>query len=77
MESTTGDGVTYQVGGDHYLKAGSNMQPWDIARAWNLNGWEMNVVKYVLRHRHKNKVEDLQKAKHYLEYLITHYDELY
>ncbi len=63
-----------QVGGDHYLKA---IQPWDIIRAWDLNYWEGNIVKYVLRHQGKGKVEDLEKAKHYLEYLIEHYDELY
>lgn len=63
-----------QVGGDHYLKA---IQPWDIIRAWDLNYWEGNIVKYVLRHQGKGKIEDLEKAKHYLEYLIDHYDELY
>ena len=63
-----------QVGGDHYLKA---IQPWDIIRAWDLNYWEGNIVKYVLRHQGKGKVEDLEKAKHYLEYLIEHYNELY
>ena len=66
-----------QVGGDHYQKAGSNMQPWDIARAWDLNGWEMNVLKYLLRHRYKNKKEDLEKAIHYLQYLIANYEDLY
>lgn len=63
-----------QVGGDHYLKA---IQPWDIIRAWGLNYWEGNIVKYVLRHTGKGKVEDLEKAKHYLEYLIDNYDELF
>ena len=63
-----------QVGGDHYLKA---IQPWDIIRAWDLNYWEGNIVKYVLRHKGKGKIEDLEKAKHYLEYLIENYDELF
>ena len=63
-----------QVGGDHYLKA---IQPWDIIRAWDLNYWEGNIVKYTLRHKGKGKIEDLEKAKHYLEYLIEHYDELF
>lgn len=63
-----------QIGGDHYLKA---IQPWDIIRAWDLNYWEGNIVKYVLRHKGKGKLEDLEKAKHYLEYLIGNYDELF
>lgn len=63
-----------QVGGDHYLKA---IQPWDIIRAWDMNFWEGNITKYLLRHRYKNRKEDLEKAKHYLEYLIKNYDELY
>lgn len=63
-----------QVGGKHYLKA---IQPWDIIRAWDLNYWEGNIVKYVLRHQGKGKIEDLEKAKHYIEYLIDNYEELY
>lgn len=63
-----------QVGGNHYFNA---IQPWDIIRAWDLNYWEGNIVKYVLRHKGKGKVEDLEKAKHYIEYLIKKYDELY
>lgn len=66
-----------QVGGNHYLKAGSNMQPWDIAMAWKLNGWEMNVLKYTLRHRYKNRREDIEKAIHCLEFILANYDELY
>lgn len=63
-----------QIGGDHYLKA---IQPWDIIRAWDLNYWEGNIVKYTLRHRGKNGREDLEKAIHYLEYIIENYDDLY
>jgi hypothetical protein len=63
-----------QVGGRHYFNA---IQPWDIIRAWDLNYWEGNIVKYALRHKGKGKVEDLEKARHYLDYLIENYDELY
>lgn len=67
-------GPAKQVGGDHYLKA---IQPWDIIRAWDLNYWEGNLIKYVLRHRYKNKLEDIEKAIHYLEYMRDNYEELY
>lgn len=31
-----------------------------------------NVVKYVTRHERKNGLEDLQKAKQYLEWMIEY-----
>lgn len=30
-----------------------------------------NVIKYVARYRHKNGIEDLKKAKWYLDYAIN------
>ena len=57
-----------QVGGNHYQ--GKPYQPWDIIDTWELNYYEGNVLKYLLRWRYKNGLEDLKKAKHYLEYLI-------
>ncbi len=62
-----GDIMARQVGGDHYKRA---CQPWEIIEEWNLNYWAGNVLKYLLRYPYKNGVEDLEKAKHYLEYLI-------
>jgi len=56
-----------QVAGTHYQKA---IQPWDIISEWKLDFWEGNVVKYILRWKHKDGLQDLKKAKHYLEYLI-------
>jgi hypothetical protein len=58
-----------QIGGSHYRKGGE-IQPWDIIKAWELDFWEGNVVKYVLRWKHKDGVQDLKKARHYLDYLI-------
>lgn len=63
----------YQVGGTHYQ--GKEVQPWDALQSWLsheafcgfLTG---NVVKYVSRWRQKGGVEDLRKAKHYIEKLI-------
>lgn len=31
-----------------------------------------NVIKYICRWKHKNGLQDLEKAKWYLEYLINH-----
>lgn len=57
-----------QVGGNHYK--GKPYQPWDIIDTWELNYYEGNVLKYLLRWRYKNGLEDLKKAQHYLSYLI-------
>lgn len=62
-----GDIMSRQVGGNHYKRA---HQPWEIIEEWQLNYWAGNVLKYLLRYPYKNGVEDLEKAKHYLEYLI-------
>jgi hypothetical protein len=56
-----------QMGGSHYLKA---IQPWDYIAANGLDFFEGNIVKYVTRWRQKGGVEDLRKARHYLDKLI-------
>ena len=56
-----------QVGGEHYR---STIQPWDVIRAWDLGFFGGNVVKYMARYPLKGGVEDLQKARHYLDKLI-------
>lgn len=57
-----------QCGGSHYKKQA--IQPWDYIVANNLGYLEGNVVKYVSRWRDKGGVEDLRKARHYLDKLI-------
>ena len=57
-----------QVGGQHY-KVKTN-QPWDYIAANGLGYFEGNIVKYVTRWRDKGGVDDLRKARHYLDKLI-------
>ena len=57
-----------QVAGSHYKTKA--IQPWDYIAANELGYFEGNIVKYVSRWRDKGGVEDLRKAKHYLEKLI-------
>jgi hypothetical protein len=64
---------TEQVGGDHYRSKA--IQPWDAMAAWmtpeEFRGYlRGNVIKYVARCNDKGGVEDLQKARHYLDKLI-------
>lgn len=45
----------------------------DFIDEYDLNYFEGNIIKYVVRHKDKNGLEDLQKAKWYLERLIKKY----
>ena len=56
-----------QIGGDHYAK--HTIQPWDIIREYELDFFEGSCISYILR-RKNNRLEDLQKAAHYLEECI-------
>jgi hypothetical protein len=47
-----------------------NIEVIEAIEDWGLGFCDGNVVKYVARFRHKNGVEDLKKAKWYLERLI-------
>jgi hypothetical protein len=58
----------YQIGGAHYKDKG--IQPIEYIMANSLDFCEGNVIKYVSRWRQKNGLDDLLKAKHYLEFLI-------
>lgn len=63
-----------QVGGEHYRQ--HVVQPWDAMESW-LSEEEFcgflrgNVIKYIARYRDKGGVQDLKKAAHYLDKLIT------
>ncbi len=57
-----------QPGGTHYKDR--TIQPWDYIVANNIGFLAGNIIKYVTRYPHKNGLEDLKKAQHYLEKLI-------
>jgi len=57
-----------QIGGYHYKT--KKIQPWDFIAANNLGYFEGNIIKYVSRWKEKNGIEDLRKARHYLDKLI-------
>lgn len=69
-----GDVMAKQVGGTHYK--GATFQPWDIFMQYGLDPWSANVVKYILRFPKKAGKQDLEKAKHYIEYLLANYDKV-
>lgn len=57
-----------QVGGTHYEQ--NAIQPWDFIISNNLSYLVGNIIKYLCRYKNKNGVEDLRKARHYLDKLI-------
>ena len=57
-----------QVGGDHYSKLA--IQPVEYINANGLSYLQGNVIKYITRYKDKNGLQDLQKAKHYVQMLI-------
>lgn len=57
-----------QIGGSHYKILA--IQPIDYIVDNGMSFIEGNIIKYVTRHRMKNGVEDLKKARHYLDMLI-------
>jgi len=61
-----------QVWWTHYEK--HNIMPWDIIDEYWLDFYEGNIIKYLLRYKDKNWLEDLKKAKHYLDKLILNND---
>ena len=64
--------------GPPYYKPGG-IKVWDFIRDQELNYHLGNAIKYVCRAGHKtdSKIEDLEKAIHYLQNELTHEKELY
>ena len=57
-----------QVGGSHYKKY--KIQPVEFIIKNNIGFVEGNIIKYILRFKEKGGVQDLLKAKHYIELLL-------
>jgi len=60
--------LSKQVSGSHYKNF--KIQPIEFIHKNNLDYIQGNIIKYVCRYKDKNGVEDLEKAKHYIEMLI-------
>jgi hypothetical protein len=57
-----------QIGGSHYSKLA--LQPVEFIYKNDIPYIEGNIIKYVVRWRDKNGIDDLRKARHYLDMLI-------
>ena len=59
---------TKQIGGDHYESM--NIQPIEFIHQNGIGFAEGCAIKYLCRWRSKGGIEDLKKAKHFIEMLI-------
>lgn len=53
-----------QVGGSHYA---APIQHWDYVAANDLDYFQGQITKYVVRWRKKGGIQDLEKARHFLD----------
>lgn len=65
MSTTEANDV--QVGGHHYL---TPIQHWDFVAANDLDYFQGQITKYVTRWKKKNGIDDLYKARHFLQKYI-------
>jgi hypothetical protein len=57
-----------QIGGSHYKKLA--IQPIEYIHGNGIGYMEGNAIKYLTRWRDKGGVQDLEKARHYIDLLI-------
>lgn len=57
-----------QVGGEHYR--GAPLQHWDLTTMFGWDYFQAQIIKYVMRHKKKNGLQDLEKAAHFIEKYI-------
>ena len=57
-----------QIGGSHYKDM--KIQPSEFVNKNKLLFAEGNAIKYICRHASKGEVQDLEKAKHYIDMII-------
>ena len=62
------DIMAHQEGGSHYKKF--PVQPIEIMYMYSTTPAISKVLKYILRYRDKNGVEDLKKARHCIDLAI-------
>lgn len=59
----------------NYYKAKSGRDVMDVIVEFDLDFFQGNVLKYIIRYRGKNGLEDLQKAKEYIDRMIKRLED--
>jgi hypothetical protein len=57
-----------QIGGGHYKRKA--LEPWDHTVLNDLDTFQHEICAYVVRHKEKNGIQDLEKALHWLQKYI-------
>ena len=57
-----------QIGGNHYKEMA--IQPIEFIFKNNIPFMEANIIKYICRHKTKNKAEDIKKVIHYCKLIL-------
>ncbi|MDX8383262.1 MAG: DUF3310 domain-containing protein [Ghiorsea sp.] len=68
MPETNNNPLKRQIGGAHYMAM--KIQPIEYITKNNIPYIEGNIIKYISRHTAKGGLQDLEKARHYLDMLI-------
>jgi hypothetical protein len=55
-----------QVGGTHY-KTPHGIEHWDLVAMFGWDYFQAQIIRYVMRWRAKGGMQDLEKARHYLD----------
>jgi len=66
--STISNSKKNKISPDHYAKY--NIEPIHFIRANKLDYCQGNIIKYIMRYKDKNGLEDLYKAEWYIKELI-------
>lgn len=67
FEDAEDSALDRQEGGSHYQ---GTIQPIEFIMSNNLSFCQGNAIKYIFRYKDKNGIEDLRKAKHYIDFMI-------
>lgn len=62
------DPQSKQVGGTHYVDLAITPREYGFANGLDFD--QINIIKYVTRHKDKNGKQDILKAIHYCELLL-------
>jgi hypothetical protein len=65
-----------QVAGTHYANPTGGSQHWDMVVEHQLNYFEGQATKYIMRCRKKNGKQDIQKAIHFLEKYLEVWEKI-
>jgi hypothetical protein len=66
--------LEFQIGGNHYKDFA--IQPLEFIHKNGLSFASGNIIKYIVRFEKKNGIEDLEKAKHYIDFMIESFSSL-